>query len=399
MEGAMRQGHYTVKRAEVQERTAVLLQEHLQLKDYGRKCTIALLWHILLAAAARVTSIYDMCQRLAGAPSDETVRRALLATLPSYAVLERQLNRALAAGLPQALRRRRQPLACDLVLIPYHGAPFRERREIYRSKPKGGTTHFHAYATAYVIRQGWRYTVALTPVSSGEAMEKVLQRLLQQAGRVGVKPRYLLLDRGFYSVNVIRYLQRARYPFLMPPKFPGRPPKHARRRAPFRDWNKSGWSTHTLTNAKKQSATIAICVACRNPRGQRKQHTRQRLIYAYWGLHPGSHQWVYQTYRRRFGIETSYRQLNQARIRTTSRRPLLRLLFVGLSLLLRNVWVWLHYHVLATPRRGARRINLHRLRFRALLHCLLHVAEQNLGHHDDVIAQLPLPPTITARAA
>jgi IS4 transposase len=50
---------------------------------------------------------------------------------------------------------------------------------------------------------------------------------------------------------------------------------------------------------------------------------------------------VREAYRKRFGIETSYRQLNQSRSRTSSRDPLYRLLLVGLSLFLRNVWQWL----------------------------------------------------------
>jgi hypothetical protein len=46
-----------------------------------------------------------------------------------------------------------------------------------------------------------------------------------------------------------------------------------------------------------------------------------------------------QLYRRRFGIETSYRQKNQARAWTTSRDPIYRLLLEGLGYLLRQVWV------------------------------------------------------------
>jgi len=399
MEGAMRQGHYTLSPAVVQQRTVDLLQRFLKLTDYSRKCTVAILWHVLLAAAARITSIFDMCQRLQEAPSDETVRLALLATLPGYAELQRRLNQAFAGSLPRALRRRKQPLACDLTLIPYHGKHERDWKEIYRSKPKSGTTHFHAYATAYIIRNGRRYTVALTPVQCGEAMEDVLKRLLQQARRAGVRPRYLLLDRGFYSVRVVRYLQWARYPFLMPASFPGRPARSPKRSPAFRFWKKSGWSKHRLTNAQKEHATVSICVACRNYRGKRKRHGRQRLTYAYWGMRPSSYRWVHATYRSRFGIETTYRQMNQARIRTSTRKRLLRLLFVGLALLLRNVWVWLHHQVLATPRRGNRRLNLHRLRFRTLLLWLLHVAEAALGLYELVIAQLPIPPTIMDKAA
>jgi hypothetical protein len=47
-------------------------------------------------------------------------------------------------------------------------------------------------------------------------------------------------------------------------------------------------------------------------------------------------------FRKRFGIETSYRRRREARIRTCTRDPKLRLFYVGIGLLLRNVWVLLH---------------------------------------------------------
>jgi IS4 transposase len=40
---------------------------------------------------------------------------------------------------------------------------------------------------------------------------------------------------------------------------------------------------------------------------------------------------VADTYRQRFGIETSYRQLNEARIKTCTRNPKVRFFFVALG--------------------------------------------------------------------
>ena len=103
------------------------------------------------------------------------------------------------------------------------------------------------------------------------------------------------------------------------------------------------------------------------------------MIYACWGVGGHSYAWVRETYRARFGIESSYRQMNQARGRTSTRRPELRLLYVGLSLVLRNEWVWLHRDVLSTPRRGGRLIRPERLRLRALLRWLVQVIEEVIG--------------------
>ena len=51
---------------------------------------------------------------------------------------------------------------------------------------------------------------------------------------------------------------------------------------------------------------------------------------------------IREDYRHLFGIETRCRQMNPARIRTCTRNPLLRLLYVEIALILVNVWVWLH---------------------------------------------------------
>jgi len=382
MEGAMRsRKNYTISSRQIHDHAAGILQEHVKLRDHGHKCCLSVLLSVLFFAASRRTSIHDACNRLRRAPTSQAVANALIAMLPEVTELQRRLNASLAAKLPKGLKRRRQAVAIDLTLIPYHGKPHRDQHEVYRGQPKSGTSHFHAYATCYVVRHGYRFTVAMTWVLAGETMEAIVKRLLQQASRVGVKPRLVLLDRGFYSVGVIRYLQAARYPFLMPVAHRGRPSRNPNQgtRA-FARWKKSGWSSYTLQDAKqRRKATVEICVSCRNYRGQWKRHGRQTLVYAFWGFRPGSPHWVRETYRKRFGIETTYRQMNQARIRTSTRDPLLRLLYVGIALILRNAWVWFHLTIFAE--RCGRHLLLHleSLRFRTLLLCLQRVAEAILG--------------------
>ena len=386
---------YTITSREVHDHTASTVQKHIKLTDHGPKCTASLLITILLYAAARITSVFDACQRLLAAPSDQAVRDALRATLPPIHELERRLNAGLAADLPKALRKRRYPMAIDLTLLPYHGEPWQSPAEIYRGEPKSGTSHFHAYATAYVIRNGRRFTVAMTRVLYGEPMKEVVQRLLQQASRIGVKPRYLLLDRGFYSVAVVRYLQAARYPFLMPVARRGRKPRDPEKSQSvwqFFAWKRSGWSEHQWRDNEGRLATVGICVVYGSFAKRGKPRRPQTLVYAYWGFRPRSCAWVRETYRLRFAIETTYRQMNQARIRTCTRDPLLRLLFVGLALLLRNAWVWLHLMCLAVSHGGGVKLRLERLRFRWLLVWLQHYAERLFGFHDFTVAEHPMPP-------
>ena len=74
----------------------------------------------------------------------------------------------------------------------------------------------------------------------------------------------------------------------------------------------------------------------------------------------------------------------------------MRLLLVGIALVLRNVWVWLHYAVLSTPRRGGRKLDLDELTLETMLLWLLHQAEEVLGVDDTVEAERPMFKDLTA---
>jgi hypothetical protein len=396
-EGALRPMQYTLTRGHVQSHASQLLQHHLQLHDYGVTCPARTLLAVVFAACARLVSLFAAARALRDAPSAETVRKALHDNLPEANELERRLNRALVADLPSALRGRRQRLAADLTLVPYHGEPLDNALEIYRSQAKSGTTHSHAYATLYLVSKGQRFTLALTWVRRGETLDDVLARVLRRGSQIGIRPCLLLLDRGFYSVDVIRYLQAARYPFLMPVVCRGRPDTHplgAGGSRIFQYFKRSGWDEYTLTNAAGRRATVNICVKCRNRAGERGRVGREALVYAYWGVQPPSFDWVRQTYRQRFGIETSYRQLREAKAKTCTRSPVVRLFLVGVALVLRNVWVWLHWEQLSSPRRGGRRLHLERLCFKDLLLWLLEVAQVLFGTRDEIPADRPICPEV-----
>jgi hypothetical protein len=384
---------YTLTPASVHRGAAEVLTEYLELTDYKRTCPARTLLTVVFAACARLTSLSAAALGLRKAPSPETARKALLANLPTIDVLERRLNDALRATTPTRLGRR-QRLAIDLTLIPYHGTHHTDENELYRGQVKSGTTHFHAYATAYLIRHGQRVTVALTYVRQGEDLADVLRRLRRAASRAGVRPQLVLLDRGFYAVSVIRYLQAARLAFLMPVPIRGREKDHPRGPGGtrvFSYWRRSGFGRHALRRTGGEVARVGVVVHCRNRAGRRGKHGRERLVYAYWGWEPPAAARVSEVYRGRFGVETSYRQMNQCRARTCTRNPAVRLFLVGVALVLRNVWVWLHWEVLSGRRRGCRRLRLEVLTVKALLLMLLQVATHLLGGTDDVPTERPIP--------
>ena len=59
----MRPPHRILHRKQVHRLAAEHLQAHLKFKDYKRQTSAKVLWSLLLAAAARITSLSDACQR------------------------------------------------------------------------------------------------------------------------------------------------------------------------------------------------------------------------------------------------------------------------------------------------------------------------------------------------
>ena len=293
------------------------------------------------------------------------LKEGLPKTLP---VLERRLNEALISHLPRRMRRRKWEVAIDWHLDPYYGQPYRSRNEIYYSQPKQGTTKFHAYASACIVEYGRRYTLALTWVRRRESMVTVLRRLLARIREIGLKISCLLLDRGFFNVPVMALLQQQNLPFLMPVKLSGRRPKKGRKATGLR-WIKqqpAGWYTHTMRSGKQRVTFRSVWDTDVTGTARTASRGRQKLLFAAWRV-KGTPTEIRERYRKRFGIETSYRQRRQGRIYTCTRNPHLRLFFVAVAFILRNVWVWIHQTRLAEGSGDTMTLHLELLRFKRML--------------------------------
>lgn len=360
---------HTISGIQVHQWTLEWLVQAKLLKDHGWLCTAVVVWNVVLRAAARCISVSAACRDLSGAPSNQAVINALEDGLPKkLQTLEQRLNDALTYKLPRSMRRRRWKLAIDWHLSPYYGQPQQSRNELYYGKPRQGTKKFHAYASACIVSQGHRYTLALTWVRRHESMVVVLRRLLTKIHEKELKIQYVLLDRAFFNVPVVELLQRENLPFLMPVMFRGRKPKKRRAAAGLHRIKQqpAGWYRHTMKN-RRRHVTVKVCVGYRRHRNRKDgKQAKQKLLFAAWRVH-GSPTEIREAYRKRFGIESSYRQMRQARIYTCTRSPQLRLLFIAVALLLRNLWVWIHQTRLAEGSFDNPTPRLERLRFKRML--------------------------------
>jgi Transposase DDE domain len=324
------------------------LLEHLPLEMEGGYSPQDL-FEILLRAASRSDSIEHTVQRLQGAPSGNGVRYHL-DKLDDMAAVEQQLNRALQSRVPPKIRQCKQRLAMDLHLLPYYGTPTAvEAPYIYRSQAKAGTTSFFAYATVYVICRNKRVTLGIHAVHRQETLVATITYLLAMLHLLRVRVKRLYLDRGFYSVPVIRWLKALNIPFLMPAVIRGKTGGTRQ----LLVGRKSYATRYTLNSPQYGSICCQMRVVCSYQKGFKGNHGIQYSLYVVHRVNIALHQ-LHRHYKDRFGIETSYRIKNQCRIRTTSKNPVTRLLFVALAFILVNLWVYLLWFFVSRTQRGGR---------------------------------------------
>jgi hypothetical protein len=212
------------------------------LTDYKRRLPRTVLARVLLLASALGRSLSFVAQRCHKAPSDETLRQALLYNLPGQDLLNARLLHALHALLPARVRRQPRAAALDFHQRPFYGDP--TTPGVRGGKREAGTDYFWTYATLCLLDRGKRYTVGLTPVRPGQTHEEAVVRLLEQARKAGVRLRYLLLDRAFHDAAVIAALQERDIPFVVPLTRRGNEASPASTARFFRRGQESEWSSH-----------------------------------------------------------------------------------------------------------------------------------------------------------
>jgi Transposase DDE domain len=321
---------------EVHRLVSEVLQEHFPLEMEGRVYEAQDIWDVLIAAAVERMTIEGVSDVLEAAPSPNTVRNVLRGILPEDGLdeLETRLNGLVVARLPPKLLRAYLPCAIDVTEIAYHGQHEDNDEGIRRSKAKSGTTHFHWYATLSTVKRGKRYTLALTLVKRSDTTLSVLQRLLARGETLGLHLQRLYLDRGFDNNGVVAFLNTQPFPAIIPLTIRG---QKGGSRALLKG-RRSSRTTYTRASQTYGQQTFTVYIVCKYSAGRYKRHGLERFAYILTGniLLPPLQ--IYDEYRHRFAIESSYRLMNQLRARTTSTSDALRLFFVALAFLLLNLW-------------------------------------------------------------
>jgi putative transposase len=299
----------------------------------------------------------------------------MLAKEGDLAALEGSMNALLQHRLPKNLLQPCLPGAIDITEIPYHGQHEAEEETVRRSRAKGGTTHFHCFATLYVVKKNKRYTLAITLMRRADKVQDVLDRLLRQGQALGLRLKRLYLDRGFDNNGIVAYLKQQPFPTIIPLVIRG---KQGGSRALLRG-RKSYQTTYTRQSTIYGQETLPVHIVCTYSQGRYRRRGLYRFAYIVIGVPQMAPRQIADEYRRRFGIETSYRLMNAVRARTTSRSAALRLFLVTLAFLLLNLWSYVKWRHLFVPRPGPRQVLHHLLPLARWRLWLWEMVKQRLG--------------------
>ena len=337
--------------------------------EYNDKTII---YHLLNACTSQ-TSINQVSNICIDGPSEGTIRYRLRNL--NLEELQPAINQKLKHNIVKTVHKKTQSFAIDFVNIPYYGEE-ENKRDTIKTKPKQGTSRFYAYASIYLILSNKRYTLALKYIRQGETLKDTIDFLLEEVESIGFKIKGLYLDREFFTVDVINYLQERNTPFIIPCVKRGRS-------GGIRNLfvGRKSYSTEYTMRSGDGEATFTTHIMVKYSKDKYKSKGIKYFPYAVHGMDVPVKK-TFKEYRKRFGIESSYKLMNQARARTSTKKPVLRLLYVGLGLLLVNIWIYIHWTRLSIPRRGGRQPKT--WTFKTMLRQITRKTEEKLGFQDGI---------------
>ena len=379
----------TLTDRDVRDEAVVRLSKHLPLSVTGYDCTTEMIVDVLVKAAVTQKTVEAVCSDLKDVSTSNTIRAYLNEQIRAddLAELERRVNAALVEGIPARVWSKAREISFDLHDEPFYGHSPGLLAYACRGRAQQGTTRFYRVATAYVVVKHLRVTLAMLFVRPEDSLPEILASLIRRVQILGVRIKRLLLDKGFCSIPIFRYVDISGWSAILACPIRG---KSGGTRALCK--GRAGYRTqHTFRSAKYGEFTADVVIArtfTTHKRSKRGKRRLQWLVYVVFRCNDLSPRQIRRLYRRRFGVETSYRCMRQVRAWTTSRNPALRFLLIALWFILVNLWLQLRWHFAQIPRRGARKIDEDRFELQRMASFLNRAIEAIYGVISSIQAEV-----------
>jgi len=359
---------FQLNASDVRHQAMQTLIKHLSLHVNGYCCYTEMILDVVLKASAERSSVEAVCADLEQVAGSNTIREYLndAMEITQLRQQEAEMNAVLAESIPITMKRSDVEVAIDFHDEPFYGKRPELLAVTCRGQAKKGTTHFIRIASAYVVWRQVRLTLAVRYVLPGESTLDILKYLLNRLKKLGFTAEVLYLDKGFASAAIIRYLTDQQQPAIIACPIRG---KQGGTRA-LCQGRESYRTDYVFTDGTETTLALVATLVPDKTGRRRRKWLAYIVIHLDWTPRK-----IYQRYRRRFGIECSYRLLRCVRATTTSRNPALRFFLLGIGLVLVNTWVFLRWEFARVVGRGPRRVDPDRLRFHQFTRLLIRSIE------------------------
>jgi len=214
--------------------------------------------------------------------------------------------------------KRKVDVAIDITDQLYYGD--KNDPMVVNTMPREGTSHAYRFATINVVVHGQRFTLLALPMDKSTTKAEIVEKLIEYAKKK-VHIGTVYVDRGFFSVQVISLLKRLGVKFLMPAI------KNVKIKQLAETHDAPAVLDYRMVGSYFKLAIV-------------KGIEDTKCVFATnLDVDERNAQGLFNLYRKRWGIETSYRMKHVFRAKTTSKRYVVRLFYFSFSVCLYNLWV------------------------------------------------------------
>lgn len=312
----------------------------MPLQAEGYACTTEVLLDVLAAVSVGKETIEQVAADLNLKVGAETIRGYFNEQLAveKLSEINTAVNLVLQKSFDCGLKKHKLEAAIDFHDQPYYGKSEQTEGLWVGAEAKQGTTKVYRVATCYIIKNGHRLTLAVKFVLPEETVKEVLEYLLKQLKALEIEVGCLYLDRGFGNIEVAKYLQSIKQRAIVACPIRG---KTGGLKA-LCAGKKSYRTKHVFKSFKHGAQEVEMAMfkgfTSVTKKGVKKRKAKwlaYMLIEADENLNAKT---VKKRYRKRFGIESSYRCAKKVRGWTSGANPVYRFLLIGLSFCLTNLW-------------------------------------------------------------
>jgi hypothetical protein len=234
-----------------------------------------------------------------------------------------QIDRCIATLKKKGIHLDKAAIAFDWHDQPYYGS--HKTEGVIGTKPKDGTSYAYSYLTVSVITPRKRLVLAVLPLNPRDGLPQLVLKLLCFLMTQYIKNlAYVVFDNGFQDSELIQALVDRNVPFVIPL----RDTVKLRKR-----WRWKHYAKRFSYNTQGVDVDVVEVVDSKG------------LQYFLGTNLAGKPKRILKLYKRRWGIETSYRVIGQFYPKTTSNSYVIRVFYFVLAVLLYNVWVLLNARV------------------------------------------------------